>query len=280
MSDGCTIGAKFLSGRVFLLKNRDLVYEDFKDAAIFDDEIFAVQGVKIGSAEPCGVSIGVSRKGLMGCSSTVLANLNTAYDLLLEDILRKVNTIEDAYKLVTDSLDQGNEYQWCNFVFADTIQVGVIEIGHRESQMETDPTCITRANHHVLLPTSEMMKKASPEEREAGGPLHTSQERRQTASKMLKEAVSIADMIQILGSHREGRGFDSICRHRSHERGNPFLGETSYSYIIEAFSEKAGFKDIRFHVARGNPCSNTFFEFKIDFGMPIEEKIRLVQEFP
>ncbi|MHA2083355.1 MAG: hypothetical protein ACXABD_06350, partial [Candidatus Thorarchaeota archaeon] len=171
MSDGCTIGAKYLAGRVFLLKNRDLVYEDFKDAVIFDDDIFAVQGVKIGTAQPCGVSIGVSRKGLMGCSSTVLANMNTAYDLLLEDILRKANTIEEAYTLVTDSLDQGNEYQWCNFVFADTTHVGVIEIGHGESLMETDPTYITRANHHVLLPTSEMMKKASPEEREAGGPL-------------------------------------------------------------------------------------------------------------
>jgi hypothetical protein len=64
MFEGCTIGAKNFGNRFFLFKNRDLRYENFKDQAIFTNDIFGVTGVNIGTSELTGVSIGVNRWGL------------------------------------------------------------------------------------------------------------------------------------------------------------------------------------------------------------------------
>ncbi|MHA2004755.1 MAG: carcinine hydrolase/isopenicillin-N N-acyltransferase family protein, partial [Candidatus Thorarchaeota archaeon] len=266
--------------RYFMLKNRDLVYPDFKDHAVFDEAIFAVTGVHIGSGVPMGVSIGVNRWGLSVCSSTVQANSETAYDLLLEKVLRECKTIDEAVMLVNSDLESGNRYQWSNFILATPEEVGAIEIGDGVMEIEKLPEMVTRANHHLKLPTVEVLKAASPEEREAGGPIHDSQHRRQIASKMLETAVSIGDMMEIVCTHSESRGYNSICRHRASDPDNPLLGETSYSYILEVLGTNSKEFDIRIHVARGNPCSNTFQEIEVDFELPLSDKQALVQAFP
>ncbi|MHA2071774.1 MAG: hypothetical protein ACW985_08310 [Candidatus Thorarchaeota archaeon] len=280
MSEGCTLAAKIIGPRYFMLKNRDLVYPDFKDHAVFDEAIFAVTGVHIGSGVPMGVSIGVNRWGLSVCSSTVLANSETAYDLLLEKVLRECKTIDEAVMLVNSDLESGNRYQWSNFILATPEEVGAIEIGDGVMEIEKLPEMVTRANHHLKLPTVEVLKAASPEEREAGGPIHDSQHRRQIASKMLETAVSIGDMMEIVCTHSESRGYNSICRHRASDPDNPLLGETSYSYILEVLGTNSKEFDIRIHVARGNPCSNTFQEIEVDFELPLSDKQALVQAFP
>ena len=61
MVDGCKIGAKIVNNQFFMFKNRDLRYENFKDQASFDDQVFAVAGVNIGTSELAGVSIGINR---------------------------------------------------------------------------------------------------------------------------------------------------------------------------------------------------------------------------
>ncbi|MHA2117984.1 MAG: hypothetical protein ACW98J_03610 [Candidatus Thorarchaeota archaeon] len=280
MSEGCTLGAKIIGPRYFMFKNRDLVYPDFKDHAVFDDTIFAVTGVHIGSGVPMGVSIGVNKWGLSVCSSTVLANSEKAYDLLLEKILRECRTIDEAEEFANIDLEDGNRYQWSNLVIATPKEVGAIEIGDGVMEVEKLPEMITRANHHLKLPTVEILKAASAEEREAGGPIQDSQHRRQVAAKMLESSVSIGDMMKIVSTHSDSRGYNSICRHRTSNPDNPFLGETSYSYILEVFETDTGEFDVRMHVARGNPCSNTFHEVKVDFMMPMADKQAIVQEFP
>jgi hypothetical protein len=280
MSEGCTLAAKIIGPRYFMLKNRDLVYPDFQDHAVFDDTIFAVTGVHIGSGVPMGVSIGVNRWGLSVCSSTVLANSETAYDLLLEKVLRECRTIEEAEELVRSDLEIGNMYQWCNFLLATLEEVGAIEIGDRIMEIERLPVMISRANHHLKLPTTEALKAASREEREAGGSIQDSQHRRQVASKMLDTAASIGDMIEILCTHSDSRGYNSICRHRESDPDDSLLGETSYSYILEVLKTNAEEFDIRIHVAKGNPCSNTFQEIEVDFTMPPSERKKIVQSFP
>ncbi len=263
-----------------MLKNRDLVYPDFRDNAVFDDTVFAVTGVHIGSGVPMGVSIGVNRWGLSVCSSTVLANSDTAYDLLLERVLRECQSIDKAVVLVRTDLEGGNRYQWSNFVIATPKEVGAIEIGDGVMEVEKRSEMITRANHHLILPTVELLKAASAEEREAGGPIQDSQHRRQVAAKMLETSVSIGDMMEIVSTHSDSRGYNSICRHREANPENPFLGETSYSYILEVLRNEPGDFDIRLHVARGNPCSNTFHEIEVDFDLSSAEKDTIVQEFP
>ncbi|MHA2303271.1 MAG: carcinine hydrolase/isopenicillin-N N-acyltransferase family protein [Candidatus Thorarchaeota archaeon] len=280
MSEGCTLAAKIIGPRYFMVKNRDLVYPDFQSYALFDDTIFAVTGVHIGSGEPMGVSIGVNRWGLSVCSSTVLANTDTAYDMLLERVLRKCKTIDEAAELVRADLQSGNRYQWSNFLLATADEVGAIEIGDGVMEIEKLPEMITRANHHLKLSTVETLKASSPEEREAGGPIQDSQHRRQVASKMLESAVSIGDMMEIVCTHSDSRGYDSICRHWSSNPDNPLLGETSYSYILEVLKTNSNAFDIRMHAARGNPCSNTFREILLDFAASPSDKQELVQSFP
>ncbi|TFG07298.1 hypothetical protein EU522_00860 [Candidatus Thorarchaeota archaeon] len=265
MSAACTIAAKKVGSRYFLLKNRDLTYPDFQDQIIFDPGIFAVKGVHIGAGVDIGVSIGVNRHGLAGCSATVLANEDLPYDILLERILRETKNIGSAYQLIENEIAVGHQYQWCNFVLASPESVAAIEIGERISIIEENPEMITRTNHHLKLGTTERIKAARPEEREAAGSLHTSQARRQTASKMLSSAVTLGDMIEILSNHSKSRGFDSICRHWSSDPSNQFLGETACSYILEVSNDVSSGLDMRFHTCSGNPCSSTYKETVVDF---------------
>ncbi|UCH03911.1 MAG: hypothetical protein JSW05_10010 [Candidatus Thorarchaeota archaeon] len=281
MSGGCTLGAKIVGNRYFLLKNRDLVYKDFRDTVVFDDTIFGVTGVKIGTGEPAGVSIGFNKWGLSACNSTVLATSNKAYDVLMERVLREAKSLDRAYELVTDDLQSGSCYQWGNFLLATHEQVCAIEIGDGVCEIERSPMMITRANHHLRLPTMEALKKATDEEREAGGPIPTSQRRRQLVSRMLEDATSLGDMMKILSSHSETRGFDSICRHRKTTPDeSPFLGETSYSYIVEVLKMGPDKFDFRIHAARGTPCSNKYDETVVDFSSSPAERFATIRGFP
>jgi len=281
MSGGCTLGAKIVGNRYFLLKNKDLVYRDFRDTVVFDDAIFGVTGVKIGTGEPAGISIGFNKWGLSACNSTVLATSNEAYDILMERVLREAKSLDQAQELVNDELQSGNRYQWGNFLLATHEEVGAIEIGEGVCEMERNPMMITRANHHLRLPTMEALKKATVEEREAGGPIPTSQRRRQLTSRMLEDATSLGNMMKILSSHSETRGFDSICRHRMMAPGeSPFLGETSYSYIVEILKTGSDKFDFRIHAARGNPCSNKYDETVVDFSSSQAERSAIVRGFP
>jgi len=131
-----------------------------------------------------------------------------------------------------------------------------------------------------VLPTADILRQAELAEREAGGPVTTSQRRRQEAAKLLAEATSLMDMTQLLSTHREGRGFDSICRHRSpNPRAEPYLGETVYSYIAEVSGIDIDTLEFRIKVAAGNPCTSTYDEFVVDFDSP-ESKYNLMTNFP
>ena len=280
MSDGCTAGAKIIGDRYYLLKNRDLIWGGFRDSIVFDSDVFFVAGVDVGDGEQCGASFGFNRSGLAGCNTTVLVTPHKAYDTLLERVLRETKTIEGAFELVQTSLESGNRYQWCNFILTSPTGVGVIEIGDGVAVLETDPRIITRTNHHLILPTADILRKASLSEREAGGPLQTSQSRRQEAAKLLEDATSFMDMTQLLSTHREGRGFNSICRHRSSDpRAEPYLGETVYSYIAEVSGIDSDELEFRIKVAAGNPCTSTYDEFLVDFDSP-ESKFNLKSNFP
>jgi hypothetical protein len=280
MPDGCTAGAKIVGDRYYLLKNRDLIWGGFRDSVVLDSDVFFVTGVNVGDGEPCGASFGFNKSGLAACNTTVLVTPHSAYDSLLERVLRETKTIEDAFELVHADLESGNRYQWCNFVLASPNGVGAIEIGDGVAVLEQDPKLITRTNHHLLLPTADILRHASLAEREAGGPINTSRSRRQEAAMLLSEAMSLMDMAQLLSTHRNGRGFDSICRHHSSDpRSEPYLGETVYSYIAEVSEIETEKLEFRIKVAAGNPCTSTFNEFVVDFDSP-ESKYNIVTNFP
>jgi hypothetical protein len=281
MADGCTIGARRVGARTFLFKNRDLVYEDFKDHAVFGDDFFAVTGVNIENGDPAGVSIGVNKTGLAACSATVLINGEEPYDLLLERIVQEASDLDSAYEIVRTSLDNGHRYQWCNFAIATPLELGIIEIGDGVCEIEVDRERIVRTNHHLKLPTTEHITAASDEEREAGGPIDTSQRRRQDASKMLDTASTLADIIEIMSHHSDTMGFDSICRHRNAPSlSNQYLGETSYSYIVEMTSLPPDILEVVFHVSRGNPCTVPYRSIPIRFDIPEDEKKKVALDFP
>ncbi|UCE09257.1 MAG: hypothetical protein JSW61_09785 [Candidatus Thorarchaeota archaeon] len=281
MADGCTIGARRVGPRTFLFKNKDLVYEDFKDHAVFGEDYFAISGVNIQDGEQAGFSIGVNRAGLAACSATVLINNEKPYDVLLETIIREAADLDSAYEIVQTSLEEGHRYQWCNFAVATPLELGVIEIGDGVSDIEVDRDGLARANHHLKLPTTDIVSAASDEEREAGGPLGTSQRRRQDTSRMLRTASTLADIIKILSHHSETMGFDSICRHRdAPSLSSQYLGETAYSYIIEITNLPPADLEIVFHVSRGNPCTVPYKSIPIEFNAPEDEKNRVLLEFP
>ncbi len=280
MVDGCTAGAKILGNRFYLLKNRDLIWGGFRDSVICDSNTFFVTGVNVSNGEACGASFGFNRSGLAGCNTTVLVTSDEAYDSLLERILRETKTIVDAFELVQADLESGNRYQWCNFVLASPDGVGVIEIGDGIAVLEQDPIMITRTNHHLILPTADILRRVSLAEREAGGPIITSQRRRQQSAKLLSDATSMMDMTQLLSTHHSDRGFESICRHRSsNPRADPYLGETVYSYIAEVSWIDSDSLEFRIKVAAGNPCTSTYDEFLVDFDSP-ESKYSILKNFP
>jgi hypothetical protein len=280
MPEGCTAGAKIIGDRFYLLKNRDLIWGGFRDSIVFDQDVFFVTGVNVGDGEPCGASFGFNKFGLAGCNTTVLVTPHKAYDSLLERIFRETKTIDEAFELVRVDLEGGNRYQWCNFVLASPEGVGAIEIGDSVAVLEKDPKIITRTNHHLVLPTADILRRAELAEREAGGPVTTSQRRRQEAATLLAEATSLMDMTQLLSTHSEDRGFGSICRHRSpNPRAEPYLGETVYSYIAEVSGIDIDTLEFRIKVAAGNPCTSTYDEFVVDFDSP-ESKYNLMTNFP
>ncbi len=280
MVDGCTAGAKIIGNRFYLLKNRDLIWGGFRDSVVCDSNTFFVTGVDESNGEACGASFGFNRSGLAGCSTSVLVTSNEAYDSLLERILRETKTIADAFELVQADLESGNRYQWCNLVLASPDGVGVIEIGDGIAVLEQDPIMITRTNHHLILPTADILRRASLAEREAGGPIITSQRRRQQSAKLLSDATSMMDMTQLLSTHHNDRGFESICRHRSsNPRAEPYLGETVYSYIVEVSWIDSDNLEFRIKVAAGNPCTSTYEEFLLDFDSP-ESKYSILKNFP
>ena len=280
MPDGCTAGAKLIGNRYYMLKNRDLIWGGFRDTLVFENGVFFITGINVGDGEFGGASFGFNKYGLAACNTTVLVTPHKPYDILLERILRETQTIEDAFKLVQKDLETGERYHWCNFILASRTGVGVIEIGDGVAVLEQDPIIITRTNHHLLLPTAEILRRASLAEREAGGPMITSQRRRQEAAKILSEATSMIDMTQLLSTHSEGRGFDSICRHiSSNPRSEPYRGETVYSYIAEISGTKDDNLEFRLNVTHGNPCTGLFKEFVIDFDSP-ESKFNLLNNYP
>jgi hypothetical protein len=281
MPDGCTAVAKVVGNRFYLAKNRDLVWTDFTDSVVFEDDVFLVRGVDVSNAKPCGASFGMNRWGLSACNTTVLVTPDPPYDTLLERILRETKTIEEAFNLVRTDMKTGSRYQWCNFILASPQGLGAIEIGDGVCVLEQDYSMITRTNHHLLLPNADILKKASAAAREAGGPISTSQARRQEAAHLLKEATSTADFMKLMASHRTGKGFNSICRHRQPAAiSDPYLGETVYSYILEISGIAASNLEFRMNVTPGNPCSGTYKEFTIDFDSPPEKKELLVMRFP
>lgn len=281
MAGGCTAGAKRIANRYYLFKNRDLIWKDFTDSAVFDNDVFLVEGVDVKTGQTAGASFGLNKWGLSAANTTVLVNHDAAYDFLMERVLRECDDIESAFELVSTEIDAGFRYQWANFVLADSTQVAAVEISSQTAEIEIDHNAIVRTNHHLLLPTAEILRRASPEAREAGGPLHDSQKRRQNASRVLASARSLTDVMQLLSMHSDGRGFDSICRHYpSNPRDTPFQGWTAYSYIVEAIWDKDSEFDIQLHVAQGTPCSNTYFQFPIDFSLSSTEKRDIVSEFP
>ena len=280
MLEGCTAGAKIIGDRYYLLKNRDLIWGGFRDTLVFENDVFFITGINVSGGEFAGASYGFNRYGLAACNTSVLITANRPDDLLLERILRETQSIEDAFELVQSDLNSGSLYHWCNFVLASPEGVGVIEIGDGVAVLEKDPTLITRTNHHLLLPTNDIIEKATKELRGAAGRLSGSRQRRQDAMKILQEATSTMDMAQLLSSHRDGRGFNSICRHLpENPKLNPYQGETIYSYILEAIELDNGKIEFRLRVTPGNPCTGTYKEFIVDFNSP-ESKFKITSDYP
>ncbi len=280
MNAGCTIGAKRFPERFYMFKNRDLVYPDFVDHLIYDERVFAIGGVNIADGSESGVSIGINSSGLALCSATVLINDDLPYDPLIEQILRDADNIGQAEEIVGEAFDAGKHYQWCNIVIGSLDEVGVIEIGPEGYALERDDIYITRANHHLKLATTEVVKRASKKGREAAGPLSDSQVRRQVASTMTKDATALQDFISIVSSHSPNKGFDSICRHLgAHDADGEYLGQTAYSYIIEVQKGKGQSRDIVFYVSRGNPCSSPFRDFSVDFESVDAVKASTIADF-
>ena len=276
----CTSGAKIVGDRCYLLKNRDLIWGGFRDTLVFENDVFYVTGIDVKDGDFSGASIGFNRHGLAVCNTTVLVTKNKTDNILLERILRETSTIEEAFELIQKDLESGELYHWCNFILASPTGVGVIEIGDGVAVLEQDPIIITRTNHHLLLPTNDIIKRATAEFRGAAGQLEGSQRRRQDATKMLSEATSMMDMTQLLSSHVEGRSFNSICRHLpENPKSNPYHGETVYSYIVEISGIDTNDLEFRLKVTPGNPCTGTFKEFVIDFDSP-ENKFNVLNNYP
>ncbi len=280
MTGGCTSGAKIIGDRCYLLKNRDLVWSGFRDTLVFENDVFFVTGIDVKNGNFSGASLGLNRYGLSICNTTVLVTEDQADDILLEKILRETKTIPEAFELVQQCLDRGERFHWCNFILASPNGVGVIEIGDGVAELEEDPSIITRTNHHLLLPTNDVIKNTALKFRGAAGRLDGSKQRRQDISRLLPEAKSMMDMIQLLGTHRDDRGFNSICRHLSEDpQSNPHQGETVYSYVIETSGLQEGILEFRLNVTSGNPCSGTFKEFTIDFNSP-KSKFEILTDYP
>ena len=276
----CTSGAKVIGDRYYLLKNRDLRWGGFRDTLVFENDVFIVTGINVRDGDFMGASFGVNRGGLAACNTSVYVTDNISDDILLEKVLREAKTIEDAYNLIESDLRSGELYHWCNFILASPDGVGAIEIGDGVAALETDPSIIVRTNHHLILPTGDTIKKAQQKYPGAHTGIKGSQHRRQVASRLLYEATSMMDMTQLLSTHEEGRGLNSICRHLpENPKSNPYHGETVYSYILEGSEKEDGKLEFRLKVTPGNPCTGTFMEFKIDFDSP-ESKFNIMNSYP
>ena len=281
MTDGCTALAKIVGNRYFLAKNRDLVVENIKNSVLFDDAVFLVRGFDVTTSKEIGASFGINRWGLSACNTTVLVTKEQPYDLLLERVLRETKTIEEAFTFIRADLKSGSRYQWSNFILATPSGVGVVEIGDGVAVLEQDYNMIVRTNHHLLLPTAEILRKASATERDAGGPLNTSQSRRQQAAKLIHDATSKMDIAQIMSAHTDDRGFSSICRHPLDTPNiEPYRGQTVFSYLAEVSSIGLDDFEFRISIAKGNPCSELYKEYQLDFDSPVEEKNLLVHSMP
>lgn len=260
---GCTVGCKVLAHarELVLFKNKDFGWDRFEDSLIYDEELFAVQGTvnwdaSVGEVAFSGVSVGANAAGLL-CADTNIKTLKRAknYDLLVELVLRKAATIDEAVEVVEEAIRR-ERYGWANLVVATAKEVAALEVSGRVV-VARDPVSIARANHFILNPDYRIDYHNSP----------GTKSRFADASRLVPRAGRLEDFYAVCRWHRSLKRADSICNHGSIR--------TVYSYIFHYCAGR-----LTLHVAQGNPCRTSYRAIEIPLPPTPSERREVLAQYP
>lgn len=260
---GCTIGAKlFEPGEWFVVfKNKDFKRTNFEDDLLLERDIFGIRGIRTWGASSSeddvfsGLSLGTNSRSLF-CADANIKTLTRKrnYDVLVEYALRHAGTARQVGRALAGEIRKG--YGWTNIVAADSRDVIAHEVG-RSVDVEAGEGFVTRTNHFLKTP-----KWKVDYHQNAG-----TKTRFRDSFEKLREATSLADVFDLLRTHRSRKLGNSICNHGTIH--------TVYSYVFEW---KHGRTSL--YVAHGNPCHNEYVRIDLSFPITAERARGILEKYP
>ena len=250
---GCTTGAKVLrpDREYILFKNRDFTRESLEDRISLTDKAFGALGLETWDGNDperdrlSGFSIGFNAH-LACCDSNVrTVSGGDNYDKLVQAVVENCTTIKQAVDCV-QTLVRDRLFCWANMIVATKQGVAALEVRDHHVEVERNPVCAARANHHVRL-------GATPDDDD---PV-TTFTRFQSAHDGLKAAGNLNDVFHLLRSH-DPDAQHSICNHatyydllrsRQSRAGDRGFYNTVYSYLVH-WNEG----ETTLYVLQGHPC--------------------------
>lgn len=228
---------------------------------MLEKDIFGIKGIQTwGASSPeedvfSGLSLGVNSHSLF----CVDANIKTLvrkrnYDLLVEYALRHARDASQVAKVLSGEIRKG--YGWTNMVAVDKQDVLALEVG-RSINVETGRNFVTRTNHFLKTPNWKVDYHQN-----AG-----TKTRFRDSREKLREARSLADIFDLLRTHRSKKIANSICSHGTIH--------TVYSYVYEWKNGTS-----TFYVCQGNPCHNEYVRISLSFPMTAEEAQVILEKYP
>jgi hypothetical protein len=265
---GCTIGAKILKpGEWFIaFKNKDFRRAQFEDDLMLEEDIFGIKGTPAwGQSSPAGeeerhtfsgLSLGINSHSLF-CAD---ANIKTLarkrnYDLLVECALRRARDASQVGQVLSDEIRKG--YGWTNILAVDCDHVIAHEVSSKSVDLETGKRFVTRTNHFLKTPDWKVDYHQN-----AG-----TRTRFRDSYEKLSIAQSLADVFDLLRTHRSKKIANSICNHGAIH--------TVYSYVFEWKRESK-----TLYVCQGNPCSNEYVKLDITFPITAARAQEILEKYP
>ena len=232
----CTIGVTRLAADEYLVfKNKDFPRSSFEDEVVVERDVFGIRGVSTWS-EPdperdrfSGMSVGANRAGLLCADANVMGASGLAnYDELVEIALRAGGGVAAGVAAIRAAV-AARPYLWGNIIMIDEAAAAAVEV--RGDQVAVTPATgpTARANHHVLLNSSQ----DAP-----GSP--TTEARLGAAQARIKQIDSVEDLLELQRAHDDGES--GICNH--------IESQTVYSYVLLRRPNET-----RLLVTKGHPCN-------------------------
>lgn len=241
---GCTVGMIRLNGGLLFFKNRDLGKRyQVNNITVFHStpEFRTLKGVNLQTTDLEGVSIGVNRHKVCVANTHVVSSDDVAYDVLCEELVRKVRRKSDVRRVVRTFM-KGNVVQGGRILVATPRWGFLVEVLRDRFEIQEIKSAFAMTNSFSLI--SHKKAKLRP----PGG---SSETRLRVAGETIPSISHVGALKAMLRSHVPEKGPLSICNHGAN-------GGTESSHIIQIRGDYVGWSWLV-----GHPCENDYHAIEL-----------------